>query len=133
MILSLLIILMMGILGTISYYTYLSYQKYITVQNSTEVPLFVEHVESVLDKIINERMQSAAYLVTHTKDDFTKLKESRINTDHDLLELDTFIKQYNQFTFYSKSIQHSTEALELVRRNVDDLHDSYRDIFLHAY
>ncbi len=133
MILSLLIILVMGILGTLSYYTYLSYQKYITVQNSTKVPLFVEHVESVLDKIMNERMQSATYLVTHKKDDFSKLKESRISTDHDLLKLGTFIKQHNQFTLYSKSIQHTTEALELVRRNVDSLHDNYRDIFLHAY
>ena len=129
MILNLLIISVMGILGTISYYTYLSYQKYITVQNSTKVPLFVEHIESVLEKIINERMQSATYLVTHTKDDFTKLKESRNSTDHDLLELGTFIKQYNQFTLYSKSIQQTTEALELARRNVDDLHDNYRDIY----
>ncbi len=133
MILSLLLILVMGILGTISYYTYLSYQKYITVQNSTKVPLFVEHIESVLEKIINERMQSATYLVTHKKDDFSKLKESRNSTDHDLLKLGTFIKQHNQFTLYSKLIQHTTEALELVRRNVDDLHDNYRDIFLHAY
>jgi signal transduction histidine kinase/CheY-like chemotaxis protein len=122
-----------GISGVTSYYTYLSYQRYVAVQNSTKVLLFVEHFESVLDKIINERIQSATYLVTHKKDDFTQLKESRINTDHDLVELDTFIKQHNQFTLYNKSIQHTTEALELVRRNVDSLHDNYRDIFLHAY
>ncbi len=133
LILSLLIIVTIVILGVTSYSTYLSYQRYATVQNSTKVSLFVEHFESLLDKMMHERMLSATYLVTHTKDDFRKLKELRINTDQDLLKLDTFIKQHPQFTPYGKSIQHAAEALELVRRNVNGLNDNYNDIFLHAY
>ncbi len=133
LILSLLIIVTIVISGVASYSTYLSYQKYATVQDSTKVSLFVEHFESLLDNIMNERMLSVTYLATHKKDDLKELKKSRISTDNDLLTLDTFIKQHPQFTLYSKSIQQATEALELVRRNIDDLNDNYKDIFSHAY
>lgn len=133
LILILLMIVIIGISGVTSYYTYLSYQRYVTVQDSTNVSFFVEHFESVLDKIINERMQSTKYLATHQKDDFRKLKELRISTDHDLLKLDTFIKQHDHFTRYSKDLKQATQALELVRRDVNGLNDNYRDIFLHAY
>ena len=74
LILILLIIVFMGLSGASSYYTYLSYQRYVTVEKSTKVAFFVEHFESVLDKMENERMQSATYLVTHQKDDFKPLK-----------------------------------------------------------
>ncbi len=131
--LGLLMVVMTVILGVTSYYTYSSYKRYSAVQNSTKVSFFIEHFESLLDTIIHERMQSATYLVTQTKDDFRKLKELRINTDKDLLKLDTFIKQNNQFTRYSQSLQHSTEALELARRDIDGLNDNYNDIFLHAF
>lgn len=132
-ILSLLIIITIVISSVTSYSTYLSFQKYMTAQDSTKVSLFVEHFESLLDNIMNERMLSATYLATHKKDDFNELKKSRIHTDEDLLTLDTFIKQYPQFTLYTKSIQQATEALELVRRNVDGLHDNYKEIFFNAY
>jgi signal transduction histidine kinase/CheY-like chemotaxis protein len=132
-ILSLLIIITIVISGVTSYSTYLSYQKYTTVQNSTKISLFVEYFESVLGKIIDERIQSVTYLVTHQKDDFRKLKELRNNTDQDLLKLDTFIKQNDHFRRYGRSIRHATKALELVRRDVDSLNDNYNEIFLHAY
>ena len=133
LILTLLIIVTIVISGVASYFTYLSYQRYATVQKSTKVSLFVEHFESLLDKIMNERMLSSTYLVTQKKEDLGELKKSRIATDNDILTLDTFIKQHPQFALYSKSIQQSTEALELVRRDVDNLNDNYKDIFSHAY
>ncbi len=133
LILSLLIIVTIMIAGVTSYSTYLSYQKYAKVNDSAKVSLFVEHFESLLDSIMNERMLSATYLVTHKKDDFKELKEARISTDNDLLTLDTFIKQDPQFTLYSRSIQQATEALEFVRRNINDLNDNYKEIFFHTY
>lgn len=126
-------IVIIGVLGVTSYYTYLSYQRYSTVQNHTKLSAFVENFESVLEKIKDERIHSATYLATRTKDDFGKLKESRIIVDSDLWEFDKFIKNHNGFTHYSKHIKQATEELNLVRRKVDDLNDDYRDIFFHAY
>jgi signal transduction histidine kinase/CheY-like chemotaxis protein len=133
MILGLLIILVLGIFGTLSYYTYLSYQRYLTVQNNTKLAFFVENFESLLDKIKNERIHSATYLVTQKKDDFRKLKESRMTVDLDLWELDKFIKYNNEFTLYNKQIKQATKELNLVRRKMDNLNSDYRDIFFHAY
>jgi signal transduction histidine kinase/BarA-like signal transduction histidine kinase len=126
-------IVTIGLSGVTSYYTYLSYQRYVTAEESTKVAFFVEHFESVLDKMKNERMQNATYLATHQKDDLKKLKDLRINTNRDLLKLDTFIKQHDHFTRYSKDLIQTAKSLELVRRDIDGLNDNYNDIFLHTY
>ena len=131
--LGLLMVVMIIILLVTSYYTYISYKRYSTVQNSTKVAFFVENLESLLEKIMHERMQSATYIVTHKKDDFRKLKELRISTDQDLLEFDTFTKHNDHFKPYHKDLKQATEALELVRRNFDGFNDNYTDIFLHTY
>lgn len=133
LILSLLIIVTIGVLGVSSYSTYLSYQKYATAKDSEKVSLFVEHTASLLDSIMNESMLSATYLATHKKEDVRELKEARTNTDDDLMTLDTFIKQDTQFTIYNKSIQQATEALELVRRKINNKHDDYKEIFFQTY
>jgi len=133
LILSLLIIVTIMIAGVTSYSTYLSYQKYAKVNDSAKVSLLVEHFESLLDSIMNERTLSSTYLVTHKKNDFRELKKARISTDNDLLALDTFIKQDPQFTLYSKSIQQATEALELVRRKINNHNDNYKEIFFNTY
>lgn len=129
LILTLLILILIGISGVTSYYTYLSYQRYATAQNSAEVSSFVKHFESVMKNIIDERVQSATYLVTQNKEDFKKLKESRLKTDQYLLEFDAFTKQNDQFTRYRTYIKQATEALELVRRDVDDFHDHTSEIY----
>ena len=131
--LNLLIIVFMGILGASSYYTYLSYQRYITVENSTKLSDFIERFESVLVKIENERIHSTTYLITQKEDDFKPLRESRVTVDRMLWELDEFIKQYNHFTSYSAQIEEITKELNLVRRKVDDFNADYREIFFHAY
>jgi signal transduction histidine kinase/CheY-like chemotaxis protein len=128
-ILTLLILITIGISGVTSYYSYLSYQKYAAAQNSTQVSMFVAHIESVLKNIIDERIQSATYLVTHNKEDLKKLKESRIKSDQNLLELDAFTKQHDGFTRYRTYTKQATEALELVRRGVDDFHDNASEIY----
>ncbi|GIT97234.1 ATP-binding protein [Sulfurovum sp. TSL1] len=129
LILTLLILILIGISGVTSYYTYLSYQRYATAQNSAEVSSFVKHFESVMKHMIEERVQSATYLVTQNKEDLKKLKESRLKTDQYLLEFDAFTKQDDQFTRYRTYIKQATEALELVRRDVDDLHDNASEIY----
>jgi len=131
--LSLLIIVMIGISGAVSYYTYLSYQKYSTVKNSTKLSFFVEYFEAVLDKIQQERIHSATYLVTQEEGDFIKLKETRVAVDLDLWKLDKFIKHHNEFTLYSQHIAQTTKELKLARSKVDNLNTDYRDIFSHAY
>ena len=133
MILTLLIIVTIGLLGTSFYYTYLSYQKYMTAQNSTKTSYFIANFESVLGKIEIERMFSTTYLITQRKDDFEKLKDSRVAVDRNIWELDEFIKQHDLFTPYSAQIKDIIKELDLVRKKVDDFNGDYRGILFHAY
>lgn len=132
-ILNLFIITLMLLLGIVSYYTYLSYQTYITVQNNTKISFFVDEVESVLNKIESERIDSVTYLVTQEKRSFQKLKKSRVAVDHALAELDAFVKQNSQYTIFKTQVKVITNELRDVRKEVDNLSEDHKNIFFHAY
>ncbi|TET88185.1 MAG: response regulator [Sulfurovum sp.] len=127
------IIIVMLVLGVVSYYTYLSYQRYITVQNSTKLFFLLEKVESVLYEIESERMNSVSYLVTQRKSDLDKLKETRDTVDLALIGLNRFVKHNNAYAIYSKQMKLITMELNHVRKDVDDVSADYRNIFFHAY
>lgn len=133
MILSLLIIFLMGILGTLFFYTYLSYQKYITIQNQTNTSDFLENFESTLNRIEIERINSVSYLVTQKKENLQKLTETRVTVDHTLRELNSFIEHNRTFTAYKEQLKHAIEELNLVRQKIDNLNNNPRDIFVHTY
>ncbi len=129
----LLIIIVMMLFVTISYYTYLSYQKYITVQNNTKISFFIDEIKSALDEIGSERIDSAAYLITQEKRSFQKLKKRRAEVDRVLAGLDTFVKDNSAYTIFNRQIKVITNELRNVRKEVDSLSEDYRSIFFHAY
>ncbi|WP_415407765.1 ATP-binding protein [Sulfurovum sp. CS9] len=132
-ILNLLIITFIVLLGIVSYYTYLSYQKYITVQNNTKLSFFVDKMESVLNKIEFERIDSVTYLSTQEKRSFQKLKKRRVEVDRALAGLDTFVKYNSKYTIFNVQIKVITNELKDVRKEVDNLSEDHRNIFFHAY
>ncbi len=132
-ILNLLLITVITLLGVASYYTYISYQKYIAVQNNTKLSLFVDGIESVLNKIESERIESTTYLVTQEKRSFQKLKKRRVKVDHSLAGLDTFVKHNSKYTIFNEQIKVITNTLKDVRKEIDNLSEDYRNIFFHAY
>ena len=67
--------------GVVSYYTYSSYQKYITVQKSTTLSSFLDEMESVVEKIESERFDSARYLVSQEKSNLDQLQKTRVSVD----------------------------------------------------
>ncbi|MCW8822274.1 MAG: ATP-binding protein [Sulfurovum sp.] len=133
MILNLLIIVVMVALGTSSYHTYLSYQSYLSVKNSTTLSPFLDAIESVLDKLGSERINSATYLVTQEKNNFKKLQEIRVAVDLALAELYIFVKHNSEYAIYSKQIKEIASELKSVRREVNAVSDDHRSILYHAY
>ena len=120
-------------LAVVSFYTYLSYQKYVSVQNSTKLSMFLEKMESVLYKIESERIESVSYLIRERKSDLLKLKETRDTVDFALGQLDTFVKENDLYAVYSKEMQLVAMELEHVRKDVDDASIDHRNIFFHVY
>jgi len=133
MILQLSIIVVIVALGIVSYYTYLSYQKYITVQNSTKISSFLTKLESALYKIESERINSAVYLARPRKSNLDKLKETRVSADLTLTKLEKFLRHNSEYSIYTKQIKLIAVALKHVRKDVDDVSADYRNIFFHVY
>ncbi len=131
--LSLLIVAVIMLLGIMSYYTYLSYQRYTTVQNSTKLSFILEKVESALYEIESERINSVGYLVTKSKNDLTKLKETRVIVDLALKRLDKFVKHNDEYTIYSKQLKLIILELKHIREEIDSLSTDHRNIFFDDY
>ena len=133
MILTLSIFMVMVVFLTVSYYTYLSYQRYTTVENSPKLSSFLTELDSVLYKIESERINSVIYLVSQRKSNFDKLKETRIAVDLGLTQFDTFLKQSSGYEVYSKKITLITAELMRVRKKVDEVSEEYRNILFQDY
>ena len=133
MILTLYIFVVMLVFLTVSYYTYLSYQRVTTVQNSTKLSSFLTELDSVLYKIESERINSAIYLVSQQKGNLDTLEETRVAVDLTLTQFDTFLKQSSGYEIYSKKITLINAELKRVRKEVDEVSDEYRNILFQDY
>ncbi len=129
----LLTIIMILALGIASYHTYLSYQRYITVQSDNKLSPFLKQLESVLKQLESERINSVTYLVSQEKRNFQQLQKVRSDVDHTLRELDTFVKDNRVYSKYRKQIKMIATELDKLRRDVDHVDDDYKSILFHAY
>jgi len=121
------------LLGIMSYYTYLSYQQYATVQHTGKLALLIDEVEFALDKIESERIDSVVCLATEEKESFQKLKNTRIEVDRALTLLDIFVKTHSQYSTLDTEINIIINALKKVRKEVDHVSEEHQNIFLYAY
>ena len=133
MILTLSIIIVMVAFLLVSYQTYLSYQKYSTIEKSTNLSSFLTELESSLYKIESERITSVNYLESQRKSNLDKLKETRKEVDLILEQLDTFLQQSFGYEVYSKEISVIVTELKRVRQEVDKVSDAYRNILFRDY
>ena len=132
-VLNLLIILIMGGAGVLSYNSYLSYQQHETSQKSANISAFLDEIISVLSKIDDERIKSTTYLVTHKKSNFLQVIEARKAVDQALLKLNRYVKENSALSLYITDIKEIYRALRHVREDVDSLNSNYREILFNGY
>ncbi len=132
-VLNLLIILVMGGVGVLSYCTYHSYQQHGSPQKSANLSAFLDEMVSVLDKIDDERIKSATYLVEHTQNKFVQVHATREAVDQALLKLNKYVKKHSALSLYNTHIKEVYRALRHVREEVDSLSSDYRVILFHGY
>ena len=116
-----------------SYHTYFQAHGYVTAKRSADLPLLLDNIASVLRKINDERLKSAGYLATHTKNRFESVVIAREEADQALLTLDSYVKKNPAVTSYSTRIDDVRKALRHVRKEVERLNANYRDILFHGY
>ena len=131
--LNVMIVIVMILVSISLYYTYVSYQKYTAVKQHTKVSSFVYAIESTLGKIAFERVDTAKYLATKERSSLDKVKQRRKAVDHALAELETFASQNSQYTIFHTQINNVRSALKEVRKEVDEVSEAYKNIFVNVY
>jgi len=133
MVLNLLIILLMSGAGVLSYYSYISYQEQNIPQKNVNLSIFLDEINSLLEKIDDERIKSTTYLATHAKSKFVQVLETRENVDQALLNLNQYIKENSTLIPYGIQIKKINRALLQVREEVDNLSNDYTKVLFYGY
>ncbi|NOR56180.1 MAG: response regulator [Sulfurovum sp.] len=127
--LNLLIIIVTLLVSFPAYYTYHSYRNYVTAKTHTKISSFVYELESTLNKIALERIDTAKYLAIKEKSSLAKVIERRLVVDRALMELEDFIRQNSQYRIFIRQINEVKYTLKELRKEVDNVSEAYRDIF----
>jgi len=130
---SFLIVLVIVVLGTVSYNTYLTYNSYMQAEESKKNIHFVDLTEQVIDALSHERIESAIYMGSGGSDRADVLKESREAVNGTLLSLERYIEVNNSLKSYGKRLVLIKKKLGEVRHQIDTLSSDYRNTFHTLY
>lgn len=121
------------LLGAALFQAYTSYLDYTVAQKRAKVSLVLEKIESLLDSIKSERIDSVQYMVAKNADELNKLRESRGVVDAALEALNALLDQSSLYTFAAQDLQMIIVDIEKSREDVDNLAVDYRDILVKSY
>ncbi|QOR60977.1 ATP-binding protein [Sulfurovum sp. ST-21] len=131
--LKLLILFVSLLTSLLFYHTYLSYLQYSASQKSIDIPVFLKKVAEAVEKIDEERLNTASYLAIHSKSSFERIKRAREDTDRRLLELRSLVEGKSAFHPYRIHFRGVYRALRHVRESVESLRSDKVDILFHGY
>ena len=128
-----LILVVIAVFVTASYYTYETYIEYQEAQKGVKNIQFLSQLDHTLDGIANERLYSAIYMGANGERGFDKVKKARENVDTLFMDLTQYIDQNKVFSTYEKRFKSAKENLKYVRTRVDTLSSEYESIFYEVY
>lgn len=129
----LLIVAVIAALGISGYYTYVSYGEYKEAKKSSKSIYFAEALDQMLDKVGEERAQSALYLGSAGKEGFEALNKTRDAVNSSLLKAQEFTQESKVFRRYGKTLVDLAKNLKYARTRVDTLSSDYKNIFFEVY
>ncbi|MDQ7083552.1 MAG: ATP-binding protein [Sulfurovum sp.] len=127
------IVLAIVLLAASSYFTYNAFKHYYALQSNTQLSTFLKGIDSTLETLHAERIESSLYLSTQAKSSLRKLISRRASTDKSLALLRTQIKGDATYTIYSIHIDDIYQALQEVRVEIDTLSTDYYDVLVTRY
>ncbi len=130
---SFLIVLVVVVLGTVSYNTYLTYNNYMQAEESKKNIRFVDLTEQLIDALSHERTESAVYMGSGGSDRADALKESRETVNATLSSLEKYIGANRTLGSYAKRVALVRKKLTEVRHQIDTLSSDYRNTFHTVY
>jgi len=130
---SFLIVIVIAVLGGVSYKTYFSYNDYAKAEKNKKEIRFVELLSQTVDAIAKERLESANYMGSGGALAGGALKASREVVDHTVDSLEKYVGQNKSLKLYDKRIAMVKKKLAEVRNKIDTLGADYKDIFYTLY
>ena len=131
--LNLIIMIIMGGAGFLSYRTYLAFQQYNIPQKNIKITDFLDKIILLIDSVNDERIKSTTYLTRHTKSKFIQVVETRNQVDEALSNLNKYIKENSTLSSYTIYVKEINRALYNVREEVDSLNNNYHKVLFQGY
>ncbi len=128
----LLVLLSIGITIS-SYLSYFSYQNYNDFDRTTTVSSLIKNIQIIIDKLWEERIQSAIYMSKQDEYTLLALKETWTATDTLLTQTQKIVDNQEQFRRYGNRLRDVERALHEAREKVIMIDSSYREIFYEIY
>ena len=127
-----LMLVMIALSGWFGFNTYKAYNSYASSQINTKGSILVEEIDSFINRLESEELNSAIYFGTNGEKNFDKLKEARSNVDK---SLNTLLLSLNQdrFTKYAQKLSSIKEDLKFARTTVDTLNGSINETLYETY
>ena len=130
---SFLIVLVIAVLGTVSYNTYLAYNSYMQAEESKKSIHFVDMTEQMIDALSHERIESAIYMGSGGNDRIDALKESREAVNGTISSLEQYLGMNKTLKSYGRRLALVKKKLMEVRHQVDTLSSDYHNTFHTLY
>jgi signal transduction histidine kinase/CheY-like chemotaxis protein len=125
------IILML--LSATSYYGYLAFSDYYKMYHNAQLSNFMMQIDSSIQALQEERIETALYLGSKEKSHLRKLTPLRVTSDRAISKLQSFIREhptYNIFDIYLTDVRASLMA---VRTNIDIDEVSHDKVLVQEY
>jgi signal transduction histidine kinase/CheY-like chemotaxis protein len=120
LVLNFLIIIILGAMGMVGYYGFITYERTGTpAKGTSRVPTLVKEISQSLENLDEERINSSAYLATHTQNNYLHMIHSRKATDESLFRLHDTVRSTAILASSSKELRSLFATLKSIRGSID--------------
>ncbi len=121
------------LLGFASFQVYKSYLSYTVVQDRAKLPMVLEKIESLLDSLESERIDSVEYMATGSKSKLKELKEARAAVDTSIVELGNVLQQSTLYRSSLHNVKLIPKYLKSARAEINNITDDYKHVAYTLY
>jgi hypothetical protein len=130
---NILILLLIGSIGVLGYYGYMSYARTGTPAKNTKVQVVLQKVSSTLEKLEDERINTSAYLATHSQSNYMHMLRSRKPVDEMLFRLNDTVRSIPSLSSYKEEARSLLGTLKSVREAIESSKSSTLVILYGGY
>jgi len=118
--------------GWFGYNSFISYNKYNKAQSNIQVNRLIEDIDSFINILDEEKLNSAIYFGSNGSKNLDSLKQTRVEVDSHLEQLISKLQHLKDIEFLDKVLDLNKD-LKFVRAKIDSLNGSFAEILDSSY